>query len=464
MRQQSPFIEFPLDKKLLETLDHLGFTHLTEIQEKAVPVGLSGQDLLASSKTGSGKTLAYLIPAMQRLLRQKAYSKRDPRVLILAPTRELAKQVYAQVRTLVANTKLRAAKVLGGENFNDQYLLLRKQPHIIVATPGRITDHIKQKHVYLEGLELLILDEADRMLDLGFEEQLRFINDSANHRKRQTMLFSATLDHAATHNFANELLNNPRRVAIGAGHEKHEDIAQSFYFADNVTHKERMLFSLLARDDVKQAIVFTATREDTERLAALVEQPLTACALSGKLTQGQRNSIMDQFARGHANVLFTTDVASRGLDLVNVSHVINFDLPKHSEEYIHRVGRTGRAGAKGQAFSFVGPKDWESFKAIETFLQTKVTFDVLEGLEAKFKGEVAKRPQRKQNNRASGKVSTETAVEKRTKAPKKRDKSFFTGIDGGFSPMKKKPKPIIVEPVDDDNDEPSQDIADEPNF
>lgn len=443
MRQQSPFTEFPLDKKLLETLDHLGFTHLTEIQEKAVPVGLSGQDLLASSKTGSGKTLAYLIPAMQRMLRQKAYSKRDPRALILAPTRELAKQVYAQVRTLVANTNLRAAKILGGENFNDQFMLLRKNPHIIVATPGRIADHIKQKHVYLEGLELLILDEADRMLDLGFEAQLRFINQCADHRKRQTFLFSATLDHAAAHEFAGELLNNPRRVAIGAGHEKHEDISQLFYLADNVTHKEKMLAKLLASDDVKQAIVFTATREDTERLATLMQDTLKTCALSGKLTQGQRNSIMDQFARGHYDVLFTTDVASRGLDLANVSHVINFDLPKHSEEYIHRVGRTGRAGAKGQAFSLVGPKDWNSYKAIETFLQTNISFDELEGLKAKFNGLSAKKPQQKRTHSNKHQATdARKAHQKKTRSPKKRDKSFFTGVDGGFSPMRKKPKPI----------------------
>lgn len=461
MRKQSPFTEFPLDKKLLETLDHLGFTHLTEIQEKAVPVGLSGQDLLASSKTGSGKTLAYLIPAMQRLLRQKSFSKRDPRALILAPTRELAKQVYAQVRTLVANTNIRAAKILGGENFNDQFMLLRKHPHIIVATPGRIADHIKQRHVYLEGLELLILDEADRMLDLGFEPQLRFINECADHRKRQTFLFSATLDHAAAHNFAGELLNNPRRVAIGAGHEKHEDISQLFYLADNVTHKEKMLQRILASDDVNQAIVFTATREDTERLANLMQgDELKACALSGKLTQSQRNSIMDQFARGHYNVLFTTDVASRGLDLVNVSHVINFDLPKHSEEYIHRVGRTGRAGAKGQAFSFIGPKDWDSYKAIEAFLQTKITFDELEGLAAKFKGLTAKKPQRKKTEN-TGKHSSANKrgnADKQARTPRKRDKSFFTGVDGGFGPMRKKPKPVVApdsEETNSNDDEPS---------
>lgn len=450
MRQQSPFTEFPLDKKLLETLNHLGFTHLTEIQEKAVPVGLSGQDLLASSKTGSGKTLAYLIPAMQRMLRHKAYSKRDPRTLILAPTRELAKQVYAQVRTLIANTNLRAAKVLGGENFNDQFMVLRKHPHIIVATPGRIADHIKQKHVYLEGLELLILDEADRMLDLGFEAQLRFINACANHRKRQTFLFSATLDHAAAHQFAGELLNNPRRVAIGAGHEKHEDIAQHFYLADNVTHKEKMLAHLLNKEDVKQAIVFTATREDTERLAALTNDALPSCALSGKLTQSQRNSIMDQFARGHYQVLFTTDVASRGLDLVNVSHVINFDLPKHSEEYIHRVGRTGRAGAKGQAFSFVGPKDWQSYKAIETFLQISISFDELEGLAARFKGLQDKRKPSLRNPSKATPDKKRNTAERTNRAPKKRDKSFFTGVDGGFSPMRKKPKPV-VEPSTDEN-------------
>lgn len=202
------FTEFSLDKRLLTSLEHMGINQPTEIQSKAIPVGLSGRDLMASSKTGSGKTLAFLLPAMQRVISTKALSKRDPRVLILLPTRELANQVYAQLRLLVANTQYKAMKILGGENFNDQAKGLARDPHFVVATPGRLADHLSQQHLYLNGLELLILDEADRMLDLGFAEQLKAINAAADHRRRQTLMFSATLDHGEINDIAAELLKS----------------------------------------------------------------------------------------------------------------------------------------------------------------------------------------------------------------------------------------------------------------
>ncbi len=276
------FSDLGLDGALMSTVEHLGFNEPTQIQQQAIPAAMAGHDLIASSKTGSGKTLAFVIPAIQRLSKNRALSKRDPRVVILTPTRELAKQVFSQLRLFTANTQFKAVLILGGENFNDQVKVLEKDPHFIVATPGRLADHLTKGHFYLNGLELLILDEADRMLDLGFSKELSLINKAADHRKRQTLLFSATLDHAQVNDFATELLKKPKRIAIEAGHSEHADITKRFYLADNLTQKEALLQHFLSTEKSQQVIIFTATRNDTERLAKLLnEQNINAAALSG---------------------------------------------------------------------------------------------------------------------------------------------------------------------------------------
>jgi superfamily II DNA/RNA helicase len=432
--------DLPIDRRLIISLSHLGFTETTQIQAKAVPIAVAGKDLLASSKTGSGKTLAYLLPAMQRVLKTRALTKRDPRVLILTPTRELAKQVYAQLRLLVSNTSLKSTLVSGGENFNDQVKALDKDPQFVVGTPGRIVDHLKKGLLHLEGLELLILDEADRMLDLGFAEQLKAVNSAANHRLRQTLLFSATLGHAEVNEFASELLKAPVRIAIGEENQQHSEISQRFYLADNLNQKEKLLFHFIKNEEIKQAIIFTATRLDAQRLStALGERGYSTAALHGDLTQNNRNSIMDSFSRGKAQLLVTTDIASRGLDLLNVSHVINFDIPKHTEEYIHRIGRTGRAGEKGDAISIIGPKDWVNFKKVEEFVQRQLTFDRVDGIKPKFKGiveKVVKAPETKAvSHKAEKKPSSKTRKPKA--AP---NKIFHEAKEAGFAPIRRKKK------------------------
>ncbi|WP_394130954.1 DEAD/DEAH box helicase [Shewanella maritima] len=444
------FSEFSLDKRLLDSLKHMGINEPTEVQQQAMPVALSGKDLMASSKTGSGKTLAFLLPAMQRIISTKAISKKDPRVLILLPTRELAQQVYSQLRLLVANTQYKAVSILGGENFNDQAKALSRDPHFIVATPGRIADHLTQRHLYLNGLELLILDEADRMLDLGFAPQLKQINDAADHKRRQTLMFSATLDHDNINEIAATLLKTPAHVAIGSSYSEHKDITQRIVLADNLTHKESLLTHVLKTEQHKQVIVFTATRADTDRLAkVLAEQDFSTASLSGDLKQSARNQIMDQFSRGLHQVLVTTDVASRGLDLNNVSLVINFDMPKLAEEYVHRIGRTGRAGAKGDAISFVGPKDWDSFKNIETFLRKPFAISEFEGLKGKFNGVKAK-PKKPTNKPLNSKAKTQKKPSKaKPKAAPKRDKRFISGVDIGDAPMRRKAKPSKIIEQDD---------------
>ncbi len=439
------FSDLGLDGALMSTVEHLGFNEPTQIQQQAIPAAMAGHDLIASSKTGSGKTLAFVIPAIQRLSKNRALSKRDPRVVILTPTRELAKQVFSQLRLFTANTQFKAVLILGGENFNDQVKVLEKDPHFIVATPGRLADHLTKGHFYLNGLELLILDEADRMLDLGFSKELSLINKAADHRKRQTLLFSATLDHAQVNDFAKELLKKPKRIAIEAGHSEHADITKRFYLADNLTQKEALLQHFLSTEKSQQVIIFTATRNDTERLAKLLnEQNINAAALSGELNQSQRNQIMQSFAKGQHKVLVTTDLASRGLDLVHVSHVINFDMPKHTEEFVHRIGRTGRAGTKGDAISLVGPNDWLSFKNIEAFLQQTISFSKVAGITVKFKGLKVKKAIPAKAKAATSKVKKSIA-----KKPRKVVKKTFIDIqDAGAMKIIKRKKPLTAQQIE----------------
>lgn len=443
MEHPLQFKELGLDNRLLKNLNHYGFKQATDIQRQAIPVAVAGKDLLASSKTGSGKTLAFVLPLLHKALKTKAFSARDPRAVILAPTRELAKQVYGELRSMLGGLSYTATLILGGENFNDQVKALRRYPKFIVATPGRLADHLEHRSLFLDGLDTLILDEADRMLDLGFAPELRRIHNAAKHRRRQTLMFSATLDHAEVNDIAVEMLNAPKRISVGGANEEHKDITQSFYLCDHLDHKEALLNRLLEEAEYKQVIIFTATRADTDRLTKeLNEKKLKAVALSGSLNQTQRNTIMSQFERAVFKILVTTDVASRGLDIDNVTHVINFDMPKHTEEYVHRVGRTGRAGNKGTAISLVGPKDWDSFKRVEAFLQQSIEFSVLEGLKGKFKGLKPRKPNVKKGDAA--KNQRQQAKKKvARKKPVQRDKSFYQNVSVGddvFIPKKKKPQ------------------------
>ena len=363
------FTDLGIDTRLETQLAHQGITQPTDIQAHAVPTALAGHDIFAQSKTGSGKTLAFLLPAVQRVMKQKALSKRDPRVLIVAPTRELATQVFTQLRLLIAGTAIKAVKILGGENFNDQIKALRNDPQFVVATPGRLADHITKRSLQLSGLELLIFDEADRILDLGFTEQLKMINEQANHRLRQTLLFSATLDHAQVDALSRNLLKKPKQITLSAANEQHSDIKQTLYLADHLDHKEALLEHFLNQDDVGQCIIFTATRSDTSRLSeALNAKGFKSVALAGDLTQNKRLDIMDSFSRENFKILITTDVASRGLDFPNVDWVIQYDCPIDIESYIHRVGRTARAKTKGIAITLVEERDQYGLGKIEELI------------------------------------------------------------------------------------------------
>ena len=429
--------DLPVHHKIISKLETKNISTLTEIQERTMLPAIQGKDIIASSKTGSGKTFAFLVPAIHRLMSQKALSRQDPRALILAPTRELAKQVFLETKSLCSGLNLTCSLVVGGENYNDQVKALRRNPHIIVGTAGRVADHLLDKSVYLNGLELLIFDEADRMLDLGFAAQLKMINDYADHRKRQTMLFSATLDNIELKHMTTQLTKSAVRVSVGDATAEHGDIEQRCYFADNVDSKDNILRAELKKRDFNQAIVFTATREDTNRIADLLnEEHLEAIALRGDLPQNQRAAIMSSFARGQQSILVTTDLASRGLDLSKVGLVVNFDLPKNADEYIHRIGRTGRAGQKGEAFSLIGPRDWKSFEGLKNHLQYALECTAHPDIPAEFKGFAPKKKKATQSGKASGKKR----VAKPVKAPVKKRVNTMTGEDIGMVPVKRKPR------------------------
>ena len=441
-------VDLPVHHKIVNRLTEKGLESLTEVQEQTILPAMQGKDIMASSKTGSGKTFAFLIPLLHRLMTTKPLSRQDPRALILAPTRELAKQVYSELRSLATGIGIQSALILGGENYNDQTKVLRKKPHVIVGTAGRIADHLEDKSFFINGLELLIFDEADRMMDLGFADQLNLINRFADHRKRQTMLFSATLDNIALQHLTKNLLKAPVRVAVGDATEAHQDITQALFYADDVSHKDRMLSGLLSSYDYNQAVVFTATREDTDRIAAFLnEANLDAVALRGDLPQNTRAAIMNDFSRGQHSVLVTTDLASRGLDLRKVGLVINFDLPKQADEYIHRIGRTGRAGDKGIALSLVGPRDWSSYLNIKAHVNYSLECESNEAFPAKFKGKKDKLPVPK-----SGENTPRQAKDagRSQQVGKKKRVNTMQGEDAGDMPIMKRRRDL---PIDNDEEE-----------
>jgi superfamily II DNA/RNA helicase len=439
------FSELPIDHRIVKNLSTAQLSELTAIQAQAIPHALLNKDILAASKTGSGKTLAFVVPMVNRLLTQRALSKADPRALILAPTRELAKQVYGVVRQIVANTTLQANLIVGGENYNDQAKLLRKNPHIIVGTAGRIADHLTDRHLFLNGLELLILDEADRMLELGFSEQLTIIHAQADHRKRQTMMFSATIEQAQIKEMTSQLLNSPQKISVDASNQPHKDITQTFYYSDGVSQKDEQLSKILNIVNQEQAIIFTATRNDTQRLTDVLNAlNLNAVALNGELLQNQRNQVLQDFSKGKYSVLVSTDLGARGLDISNVAQVINYDLPKFPEEYIHRIGRTGRAGRKGSAASLVGKKDWISFQAVKANYLDEVKFDVIVGIETRFTG-IKARPKKLYKKAQKEIIKPAKAP---VKAVVKRIKTMGSA-DIGHAPIKRKAR------VDESSSHPS---------
>jgi superfamily II DNA/RNA helicase len=374
------FKQFGLDAALLRAVDACGFSAPTPVQAQAIPPALTGRDLMASAQTGTGKTAAFVLPLLHRLMNSRPGPGRGPRALVLTPTRELASQVADAVRDLGRFARLRHGVVVGGVGYGPQYRLLSAPLDVLVATPGRLIDHMEQGRVDFSRLEVLVLDEADRMLDMGFAPAVRRIA-SATPERRQTLLFSATLEGAVL-DVARRHQRNPERVTLAHAARPHAAIDQWMHVADGPAHKKALLQRLLEDPEARQVIVFTATKRGAKRLAADLGGQGHACeALHGNMTQAARQRTMARMRKGRVRVLVATDVAARGLDVAGISHVINFELPNVPEDYIHRIGRTGRAGAEGVAISLVGHPEWTRLRNIERLTGRPMARRLLPGLE-----------------------------------------------------------------------------------
>ena len=382
------FADFSLDESLQKALESLGFTAPTTVQEQAIPAAMEGKDLLVSSQTGSGKTAAFLLPTLNALAgedtlnsfkdRMKAVTQ--PNILVISPTRELAQQVCQDAIALVRHMKgVRVAAIMGGMPFAKQIQQL-KGAQVVVATPGRLLDLVNRRQIKLDLVDALIVDEADRMLDLGFSEDLEAISDLALNRK-QTLMFSATFAPRII-SLAERMMNDPVRIAIETGHSTNTDITQTLHWTDGFEHKKKLLTHWLSAEDVDQAVVFASTQEDTDMLAEeLAEAGLSVVALHGAMPQTVRNRRLRSIREGRAKILVATDVAARGLDVPTISHVINFGLPMKNEDYVHRIGRTGRAGRTGKAITLATYRERGKIRALEEYLEARLNVSEIEGLE-----------------------------------------------------------------------------------
>lgn len=363
----------------------LGINEPTPVQKKAIPLILRRKDLLVSAETGSGKTIAFLLPTFQRLL-DNPDTRLGTRTLILVPTRELARQIFDQCMAIGSYTQFRFGVIIGGESFQKQSILLRKNPEFIIATPGRMVDHLARGTLFLDALEVLVLDEADRMLDMGFSEDVLKIAGQCN-RQRQTLLFSATLNHKDIKGIASKVLTDPEVVSLNTVRDKHRNIEQQVVLADNNGHKAQILNWLLDNEPYSKALVFTNKKIETERLAsALLDGGQRVGVLHGDMDQKQRNQVMDRFHRGQIESLVATDVAARGLDVEGIDLVVSFDMPRTGKDYVHRIGRTGRAGKKGVAISLISHPEWNLMAGIERYLQQKFKRRTIKSLEGQYTG------------------------------------------------------------------------------
>ncbi|MEK5750872.1 DEAD/DEAH box helicase [Acinetobacter variabilis] len=382
------FAEFSLHESLQQALQGLGFTTPTPVQEQSIPAALEGKDLLVSSQTGSGKTAAFLLPTLNALANQDTFvpfkermkAVTQPTILVISPTRELAQQVCQDAIAFVRHMKgVRIAAIMGGMPFGKQIQQL-KGAQVVVATPGRLLDLVNRRQIKLDKVDSLIVDEADRMLDLGFSEDLEAIGDLAANRK-QTLMFSATFAPRII-TLAERMMNEPERIAIETGHSTNTDITQTLHWTDGFEHKKKLLTHWLNEEDVDQAVVFASTQEDTDMLAEeLAEAGLSVVALHGAMPQTVRNRRLRSIREGRAKILVATDVAARGLDVPTISHVINFGLPMKNEDYVHRIGRTGRAGRTGKAITLATYRERGKIRALEDFLEARLNVSEIEGLE-----------------------------------------------------------------------------------
>lgn len=434
------FTAFALHERLLKALAELNLTEPTPVQQAAIPLVLAGKDVRATARTGSGKTAAFLLPTLQRLL-ENPTKDTDVRVLILLPTRELARQTLAEVERFARYTFLKATLVTGGEDFKVQAAQLRKVPDILIGTPGRLLEHLEAGHLVLRDVTTLVLDEADRMLDMGLGESvLRLVAECP--AERQTLLFSATTGGAALREVALKVLKEPQHLMLNSVSELSEQLRQEIITADDPAHKEELVFWLLAHETYQRAIIFTNTRVQADRLYGhLVARDLKAFVLHGEKDQKDRKQALERFRQGSSKVLVATDVAARGLDIDGLDLVINFDMPHSGDEYVHRVGRTGRAGAEGLAISLICHNDWNLMSSIERYLKQRFEQRLIPGLKGHYRGPKNLKASGKAVGSKKKKPDTKKASTGKSVAKKTRPAKPLASQDGMAPLKRRKPTP-----------------------
>lgn len=438
------FTQFNLKSPLLKALDALSFKKATAVQEKAIPVAMSGKDLMVCAQTGSGKSAAFLLPILERILTHPAPNSKT-RALVLVPTRELARQLLKQCEALSRFTKIQSGVITGGAEYKYQTAIFRKNPEIIIATPGRLIEHLQKSKELMSDVEMLVLDEADRMLDLGFADEVIGIADQCRP-EHQTMLFSATLKKQGIKHVMDSVLKDPENIVVDSFRGEHSNITQQKILADDDKHKQRILTWLLANEEFRQAIVFTNTKVKAETLFHFLEyHSINAGVIHGDMTQDERNFVMQRMQQGTADVLVATDVAARGLDVKKIDLVVNFDIPRSGDDYVHRIGRTGRAESDGLAISLVDTTEWNLTSSIERYLKVDMPTRKIKTLEGSYKGPKSV----KGNGKSAGKkVHKKKDAKKLAKGP--------AALAAAKKPTKKKTKDPANKPV-----KPGTQITDE---
>nr|WP_269782909.1 ATP-dependent RNA helicase SrmB [Photobacterium phosphoreum] len=401
------FSELELDSELLRAIDEIGYSRPTVVQAQAIPHALDGKDVMASAPTGTGKTAAFLLPMIQHL---QDFPRKKPgpaRVLILTPTRELAIQVADHARALSKYTNLKVFTITGGISYDEHAELLGKTQDIVVATPGRLMEYIESDKFDCRAIECLILDEADRMLDMGFGKIVERINHECRWR-RQSLLFSATLEGKGVREFSEKILNEPLEVNADPSRRERKKIQQMYLRCDDMNHKLALLANIIT-EQAERTIIFVKTRERLGILRGQLDAMGIPCNwIQGEMAQAARTNMITRFRDGAVNVLIATDVAARGIDLPDISHVINFDMPRTAEVYLHRIGRTARAGKKGTAIALIEAHDQSMMERISRYMQEDVPERFIHGL----------RPKTKKSNTAKKKKKVDKKV-KEAKAKKK---------------------------------------------
>jgi len=413
------FTDMTLSSKLQKALKELEYNQATQIQEQAIPLILANHDLMGRAKTGTGKTAAFALPILNKLIEKDAKTE-FVSVLVLAPTRELVQQIYSSFVTYGKHTELKVAAAFGGVSINPQIKAIKQGVDILVATPGRLLDLLSNDYLSLEYLTILTLDEADRMLDLGFKAELDEIFKYLPV-KRQTLLFSATFDDVI-YKFCNSLLNDAKIITVDEKNETAENVEQIVYTVDS-DRKRELLSYLIGSKNWQQVLIFTRTKIMADALAKeMCKDGIKTQSLHGDKSQGNRRRALREFKEGKVRVLVATEVAARGIDIDGLPRVINIDLPWLAEDYVHRIGRTGRAGRQGQAISFVSREEENTLFEIETLIGQKIKRVYLEGYEVSNRevliDKIGKKPahlRRTRSNKLSGQATGEARAVNRSR-------------------------------------------------